>query len=94
MTLVQMLAKACMYAQEHIDDYSAWPINKDDRERLLQCTSFQVACFLAQNTRNGKEGVDWGVIIYDLIDIPMKDEKTWLKILNRKAEDYGGWLVS
>lgn len=89
--LVTVLAKACYYAQQHIDDPDAWSMNKVDREQLLQCTSFQMACFLAQNTVLGNEGVDWDVIIGELVQRPMKSEAEWEQILNDIAMSLGGW---
>jgi len=94
MKMVTMLAKACHYAQEHIDALEAWPKDGETREYLLQCTSFQIACFISQNTVYGKEGVEWEIIIEDLVEHPMKSEKEWKKILNRVAKDYGGWKKS
>jgi len=91
MKLSTMIAKACHYAQSHIDDLDAWPKGEAERENLLQCTSFQVACFLAQNTVQGKEGVEWEVVIGDLVKHPMKSEKQWEKIINKLAKELGGW---
>ena len=94
MKLDKMLAKACTFAQYHIDDQEAWPPDEVDREMLLQCTSYQVACFLAQHTRDGRHGVEWSVIIDELVEHPMKSQKQWRKIINDLAADLGGWLVS
>ena len=60
--LLDFLANACYYAQEHIDCPDAWDKSKGYRENLLQCVSYQVACFLSQNTVDGGEGVDWDAI--------------------------------
>lgn len=89
--LPAILAKACMYAQEHIDDPQAWPSDETPRTERLQCVSYQMACFLAQNTRAGHEGVEWEIILPELVAHPMKTEKEWLKILNHKAAIFGGW---
>lgn len=94
MKLDKMLAKACAFAQAHIDDQEAWPPDEVDREMLLQCTSFQVACFLAQHTLNGDGGVEWDVIIDKLVEHPMRNQKQWRKIINNLAADLGGWLAS
>ena len=91
MKLVTFMAKACYYAQEHIDDGAAWPTEPGAREDYLQCVSFQMACFFAQNTRDGGDGVDWDVVIKPLIEHPMKSEKKWEQILNRIAKKLGGW---
>ena len=92
MKLDEMLAKACMFAQGHIDDLDAWPSGGAGRVKLLQCTSYQIACFLAQNTRYGHWGVDWSVIIDELVEHPMKSQKEWRKIINDLATKLGGWL--
>ena len=81
-----------MYAQEHIDDKQAWPVDATSRTAYLQCVSFQMACFLAQNTRDGMNGVDWSVVLIPLIKHPMKTEKQWERILNKAAYLYGGWI--
>lgn len=94
MKLVTFMAKACYYAQEHIDDAEAWPQSQIDRENYLTCVSFQMSCFLAQNTKLGKGGVDCTVVIEELIERPMKSEKEWEKILNNIAKELGGWKKS
>lgn len=89
--LVKFLAKACNYAQSHIDDSEAWPVTPVFREAALQCVSFQIACFLAQNTKEGDFGVESEIILEELIERPMKSEKQWVKILEKKARQLGGW---
>jgi len=91
MKLVTMMAQACMYAQNHIDDLQAWSVKAADREHLLQCVSYQMACFIAQNTGKGGQGVEWAVILEELIEHPAKTEAEWEKILNEIALEYGGW---
>lgn len=91
MKLVTMMAKACHYAQEHIDDIDAWPDDEASRVNYLQCVSYQMACFFAQNTVNGHNGVEWEVVIDMLVEHPMKSEKQWEKILNKIAKELGGW---
>ena len=94
MKLVTFMAKACHYAQEHIDDGAAWPTDEFSREQMLTCTSFQMACFLAQNTVLGSEGVDCNVIIDELTAHPGKSEKKWATIISRMAKELGGWKQS
>ena len=94
MKLSTFMAKACYYAQEHIDDLDAWPADYSERENLLQCTAYQMACFFAQNTKKGwDEGVDWDIVIDELREHPMKSEKQWEKIINKIAKQFGGWKV-
>jgi hypothetical protein len=91
MKLPEFMAKACHYAQEHIDDKDAWDTSHEERTRVLQCTSYQMACFFSKNTVHGGEGVEWEIVIKELIKHPMKTEKAWLKIINDKAKQLGGW---
>ncbi len=91
MKLATFMAKACAYAQEHIDDKAAWSIDTIDREMYLQCVSFQMACFFAQNTIYGSDGVDFDIVLAPLVEHPMKTEKQWLKIIERIAKRLGGW---
>ena len=83
MHLLDYMAKSCAYAQQHIDDEHAWPIDSNTRTDLLECVSFQMACFFAQNTPLGDEGVDWDVVIEELRQHPAKSEKTWKQILTK-----------
>jgi hypothetical protein len=80
-----------MYSQEHIDDSDAWSTDPTYRENLLQCTSFQVACFLAQNTVDGSDGVEWDIVLQELVEHPMKPVEEWERIINDKAVLFGGW---
>ena len=65
--LLQFMAKACHYAQAHIDDAEAWSSSASDREMFLQCVSYQMACFLSQNTLFGGDGVEGDVVLSALI---------------------------
>jgi hypothetical protein len=92
--LVDFMAEACHYAQEHIDDVDAWPHDESNRTSYLQCVSYQMACFFAQNTVDGFEGVEWEVVINQLVKNPMKSIQEWKKILNKIAKELGGWKSS
>lgn len=96
MKLEVMLAKACHYAQDHISCADGWPMDEDSRTNMLQCTSYMVACFLAQNTVVGHKGVDWDVVIEPLIEIlpACKTEKQWLRIIRSLVNELGGWKKS
>lgn len=96
--LLDFMAKACHYAQSHCGCPQTWGDNLADREYLLQCTSFQIACFLAQNTVEGVDGVEWNIVIDKLVDttldkngIMCKSEEKWKKILQKIVNDLGGW---
>jgi len=91
MKLLKFMAQACHYAQEHIEGWhDEADLSTPSREDLLQCTSFQMACFLAQNTVNGDGGVEWDVVIEQLEE-PIRSEKEWTKILKALVKELGGW---
>jgi hypothetical protein len=85
------MADACHFAQSHIDDVDAWGDDLSIRADRLQCVSMQMACFFAQNTVDGDDGVDWNIVILFLIVHPMKSSDEWEVILNKIAEEFGGW---
>ena len=96
--LLDFMAKACHYAQEHVGCPDAWSKTGAEREQLLQCTSFQMACFLAQNTVDGRNGVEWEIVIAPLISSKLdkngmmaKSVEQWKKILNKIVIELGGW---
>lgn len=95
MNLLDYLAKSCYYAQEHCHDPDAWSMEHAERNTMFQCVSHQVACFIAQNTVLGNDGVDSTIILDELIDTkpPMKSEDHWKKIISQIADDYGGWKL-
>jgi len=95
--LLGFMAKACHYAQGHIGDPSAWATRDSIREQYLVCVSYQMACFLAQNTVNGENGVESDIVLGKLIDAKLQDGlmvksvEEWEKILNKLVRDLGGW---
>ena len=98
MDLLTFMAQACHYAQSHCGAAYAWSKDKGARENLLECTSFQMACFIAQNTIEGNEVVEWNVILESLIDnetdrqgMMCKSIAEWKKILQTIVDEYGGW---
>lgn len=91
MKLKQFIALACHYAQDYcyFDNTTT-----ADRSYLLESVSYQVACFLAQNTKLGGDGVDWDVVLKDLAEAPIKSVKQWEEIIEGKANELGGWKQS
>ena len=92
--LVNFMAEAMHYAQEHCGDPQEWAMDKENRAKRFACCSYQVACFLAQNTRNGSGGVEWEVILDDLCGTkpsPVKSIAQWRRILQGLAAVLGGW---
>ena len=90
MDLITYIAKMCMYAQSHVADPEAWDHSRGNLENLFQCTSFSVACFLAQNTVHGSYGVDWDIVIDGLCNMPAKSEDWWLGVINQLVSTFGG----
>ena len=90
MKLLRFMAESCHYAQGHID---GWEIDDPsfDREFALQCTSYQMACFLAQNTMLGDGGVDSTILIKQLTELPMKSIAEWEEIILELAIEHGGF---
>ena len=83
-----MMARMCAYAQEHwAEDFKTADVAL--KEERMAATSFEVACFLAQNTREGFGGASWDVVLIDLIDKP-KTEAQWRKIIGSLVRQYGG----
>jgi hypothetical protein len=87
--LIDFMAEACHYAQEHVDDSEAWDSNH--RELYFTCVSYQMSCFLAQNTKRGHGGVESDIVITELCELPMKNIKQWKKILLYYVKELGGW---
>lgn len=92
MKLLQFMAEACHYAQGHID---GWEIDDPsfDRELALQCTSYQMACFLAQNTALGDGGVESTILIEQLTELPMKSIAEWTDIILSLVIELGGFIT-
>ncbi len=97
--LLDFMAQACHFAQDHIGCPDAWPGDPNDRENMLQVVSYQMACFLSQNTLYGDTGVEWDIVIDELVDNTQNDDgimaksvDEWKKILNDLAmNEFGGW---
>lgn len=90
MKLLNFMAQACHFAQENID---GWEIDEPsfDRELALQCTSHQMACFVAQNTVGGDCGVESGILIDQLVETPMKSIAEWTDIILELVLEHGGF---
>lgn len=96
--LLDFMAKACMYTQEHCGDPQAWPKDEGNRNNLLQCTSYQMACFLSQNTVYGGNGVECNVLLNELAStkknregMMMKSVAQWKRIILKLVKELGGW---
>jgi hypothetical protein len=89
--LIEFLAQACHYAQEHCDDATVWDTSSAYRQQLLRCVSYQVSCFLAQNTRLGGGGVAYDIVLDALAEYPGKSIGHWERIIESRATKLGGW---
>lgn len=102
MTLVKFLAESCHYAQlfrnhviqtfigfEFDDTKPNFSIDRIEREYIFQPVSFQVSCFIAQNTVEDR-GVKWDIIMEELVK-EILTKKEWRKVIREKAKMYGGW---
>lgn len=84
--LIDYLAKTCEYAQEHLDDSCT---TYEQRYSLLEVTSYTVACFLAQNTVAGSDGVEFDIVLEELATSPPKKAEEWKLIIGKIAEELG-----
>lgn len=90
MKLVDYMAKSCFYAQDNVNDREAWETDDISREKYFTCVSYQVSCFLAQNTILGDGGVDSTIVLNELIEYPMKSQTKWKSIIEKLVKDFGG----
>ena len=88
MRLISMVASMCSYAQEHWAEAFKCATTQW-KEDCMAATSFAVACFLAQNTVQGNIGVEWEVVLVELIGQP-KTEAQWRKIIGTLVREHGG----
>ena len=87
MNLPTMVAKMCYYAQSILSDDN----EPGNIEPMMVCTSHAVACFLAQNTKHGEDGVETNVALKELCKLPAKNEHEWEVVIDGFADVYGGW---
>ena len=91
-SLITVMAQICHFAQDHVGDAEAWDHSKDNLEYLFQCTSYQIACLLAQNTRDGLDGVEWEIVIDELTTMPPKEIEEWETIIEGYVDELGGLI--
>jgi hypothetical protein len=86
--LIYIIASICIYAQSHSSDEDAW-----DRQNLhdkMEHVSYVVACFLAQNTKLGNNGVEFDVVLNDLCG-PVLTEQEWHDKTKILVQEYNQW---
>ena len=100
MSLLDYMAKSCYYAQDNYCCPISWEeyVTSDSRYPFFEGTSYQIACFLAQNTKKGDGGVGGDVILEDLSDPSLNDKglmlksiEEWKVILQNLVDDLGGF---
>jgi hypothetical protein len=91
--LLEFLANLCHYAQAapQLADTGTGEKSERDRRHLLSLVSFQVACFLASYTVEGTAGVDYVVVLDDLVGEP-RTFKWWRNRMRRLVREHGGFL--
>lgn len=88
--IVEYMAKSCVYAQEH---FSGAHLSRSELGFALEVTSYQIACFLSQNTIAGPDGVDWDIVHAELCD-GIKSEAEWIEIIGKLVAKLGGLKIS
>ncbi len=85
--LIDLCSEICYYAQEHSQDECWGPRTKSNLVHILQTTSFTIACFLAQNTILGEEGVEWEIVIDKLVG-PVMNLDDWKKFFTKLVNEF------
>ena len=87
-SLIELCARICFYAQQHSGDEDAWgPRSSHTLDRMMEPTSFVVSCFIAQNTEFGSEGVEWAIVHKELAG-PVLSYDKWLKVIEEKVSHF------
>lgn len=86
-SLVKFLASACVYAQDHISSFEG---SKAEKEFSMEATSHTVACFIAQNTVDGSQGVETNIVLRKLVK-KKKELPYWEKVIKKLVKEYGGF---
>jgi hypothetical protein len=87
MTLTEYMVNSCVYAQEHFSDADLTPTKLGF---AMEITSYQIACFLAQNTKLGSGGVEWDIVHAQLCG-STKSEAEWKQIIDDLVMKLGGF---
>ena len=102
--LIKTIAFICHVATEHTSGWEEDNPGDVNFVQLFQCTSYTVACLLAQNTRLGVDGVEADIVLDELCQRPVKSMKEWKKIATRyvdilndsedEFEEPPSWLIT
>jgi hypothetical protein len=88
--LIELIATICNSATCHTIGWEDDELDKEpDFVQLFQCTSYTVACLLAQNTTLGNnEGVESDVVLGALCLRPVKNFEFWTVVATNLVEFY------
>lgn len=90
--LVDIIAKVMSYGANHYDD--EWRASNDGDNSFkiaMEAVSMCVACWLAQNTIFGSDGVEWEIVYNDLIESKWDDPiKKFEAIAEDRINLFGG----
>lgn len=84
--LVQTCVDICYYAQEHSKDWDRVE-QRIDLDYAMEHVSYVIACFIAQNTKGGQNGVDWDVVHKHLYG-PVLTYQQWRDVITQAVESY------
>ena len=86
--LIRIVAEVCKYGTNHFDD--EW--RREDNDSFcvaMEAVSMAVACFLAQNTKSGSDGVEWEIVYEDLIKSSWSDPmEKWTSIATKLVDKF------
>lgn len=86
--MIDFCAEVCYFAQCHSEDEEAWgPRNSPELHDWMQHTSYTIACFIAQNTKYGADGVGWDIVQKELVG-PVLTLEQWQEVISKKFEIY------
>ena len=80
--LISVCANICHYAQDHSFDWA----NRQEQQHW-EHVSYVVACFIANNTELGHNGVDWD-IVFDELRSEVKTLTQWTEIITKVVGYY------
>ena len=84
--LLKFMAQACESAQDHMQ----YCLDEVNREDYLQCTTYQISCWLCHNTKDGRGGVETNIVLEDLIS-EFHSFEWWKRRLQNLVDEFGGW---
>lgn len=89
--LLEFLVNLCVYSQKSPQMSRAGSV--EDEDYLMAIVSYQVACFLANYTVDGSDGVEPDIVFADLTG-PDRSHNWWRSRLRKLAKSYNGWKAA